>query len=301
MSSLPNNIGAKGSFLTDKELRIALDHIFRRGTFDITCIRHSSYQLRLGDKITIYKRPEIDAEGSKYDEFLPLSWETDKDGKQYIDIWPKKRALLYTREKFQFPDDVLGFVFSRGLLFAKGLAPETTYADPGFHGEFYITVVNVNENVVRLYRDTFLARLFVFRLDKPVVEGYVPGKEKGIDQQLLEIPVKRMWTEEDLRNIKDSELLKEIRKGCSIGDLLNQMIRNQIRFRSRNRLWLIILTVTFVLFLIWPTLINLFVKFSKLEPPDWLRQQIVGGLIGFIFGSMPALVTWIWKKVTRKP
>jgi len=294
MSSLPNNIGAKGSFLTDKELCNALNHIFRQGTFDINCVRHSSYQLRLGEKVMVYKRPEVSEEGLKYDEFLPIRWEIDADSRKYIDIWPKRRALLYTKEEFQLAADFVGLVFSRGLLFARGLAPETTYVDPGFQGEFYITVVNINENAVRLYQDMFLARLFTFRLDEPVDEGYVPGKEKGIEQQLCEIPVTKILSYEELNKMKDSELLEKIQKGCSIGDLLNQITINQIKSRSRNRLWLIILSVTFLLTLVWPTVFKLLLK-ARL--PDWFGEQIFVVVVG---PSLMLFIGWLVRKIRKK-
>ena len=131
MADLPSDIGSEGSFLIDKHLdENTLKYFFQEGSFDPESVRHASYQLRLGNiKINIEGMPEQDSQ--KIESFQQITWDTDEDGKDYIEIKPRQRAHLYTEERFNFPDNVIGFVICRGLLFSCGFTPENTYVYPG--------------------------------------------------------------------------------------------------------------------------------------------------------------------------
>ncbi len=224
--------GRAGSYLVDVELKAAIDEIFVAGSYDISAIRHASYQLRLGStvKINPFKTPG----GERLDEFVDAKWQTGTNGNRYVEVQPRQTALLYTEEVFRLPSDVVGFVFCRGLLFTKALSPENTYVDPGFSGPLYITVRNESDHIVHLTKGMHLARLFVFRLCSPVSSAYATGESLGIEQQLSQIPAREFWPPHRLPSLPDVELMSAIQGGCRIGDVIEQIVKRQ----TRGRLWL---------------------------------------------------------------
>ena len=284
MGTLNEKIGVMGSFLTDEVLKDALPYIFREGSFENEAVRHASYQLRL-DEVKVCSRLSDKTQVQKFEEFQQLRWQLD-DTKEYVDITPRQIALLYTKEFFNLPDNVVGFVISRGLLFTLGLTPETTYVDPGFSGSLYITIVNNNENIVRLYREMPIGRLFVFKLPNKVKATYVSGADMGIEQQLKQIPVRAFWGPEELKKVCDKEIFDSIQKGCSIGDLLTQIISRRKRGHTIHRTWLIVLsTILFVLVL--KPLVEPLVK--RISLPKWLPEQLFV-LAGMLLISIVAIV-----------
>jgi deoxycytidine triphosphate deaminase len=263
MAHLLDDIGINGSFLVDIDIKKALPHLFGSGSYTEERIRHASYELRLGRvKIYIDPQPATHTRPEKPTRFQQVEWETDGKGKRYIEIWPRKRAQIYSLENLTFPDNVIGFVFGRGVIFASGLTSETTYVDPGFVGPIYIDLVNVSGNIIRLYEEMEIARLFIFKLSKSAGESYVPGKWKGIEQQLLEMPARKAFTEEELTKLKNIDIVTEIQKGCSIGDLLKQILIRQNHFQKIGIFWGIILTTFLCLQSLWPLI-------SKINLPKW--------------------------------
>jgi deoxycytidine triphosphate deaminase len=92
--------GVPGSFLTDKDIRAALPHLFASGTTDHACVRHASYELRLGATVKVC--PYISPAGEKVWDFKETEWQKDPQGALYVEIQPKQTAHLYTSESFRF-------------------------------------------------------------------------------------------------------------------------------------------------------------------------------------------------------
>ena len=284
MADLPANIGNSGSFLTDRCLNEnALSRIFQEGSFDINSVRHASYQLRLGNTIKVNIKNTSEQSDQVLENFQKVKWSVE-NGQNYIDIKPRQRALIYTEEKFDFPDNVIGFVICRGLLFSLGMTPENTYVDPGFKGELYITIVNTNENTIRLCKGMHIARLFIFKLEESVNGTYLAGKHLGIEQQLAEIPVREYWPKHKLKDIKDEKILASIMMdGCSIGDLLNQIISRHGQHFITNRRWLTFLTGILIIIIAWPMILPLL---AKIKLPDWFTEEILKVVITLMFGAI---------------
>ena len=298
MADLPSDVGNEGSFLTDKHLnKDTLEHLFQKGSFDEKCIRHASYELRLGSTVKVNIRNTPEDEGQRLENYQQVKWDKEKDGEDdvyYIDIKPKQRALIYTKEVFNFPDNALGLVICRGLLFSLGMTPENTYVDPGFNGNLYITITNTNENIIRLEKGMNIARLLIFKLNETVEKKYVNGDHLGIDQQLAEIPVREFWSKNDLGKINDEEILKSIvNDGCSISDLLEQMISRQKRYSTRTRHWLIFLVATFVVVLVWPVIWPLL---EKITLPSWFGENVFRAIIAPLFGAAAIPVVSLVKR-----
>jgi deoxycytidine triphosphate deaminase len=257
MAVLPEGIGTSGSFLVDRDLEKGLSQFFREGTFDPSAIRHASYQLRLGDVVKVSSGKPHSMESPHLDDFQQLRWQAEGAG-EFIEVEPRRIALLYTKEYLTFPDNTVGFVISRGLLFSLGLTPENTYVDPGFQGNLYITIVNHSQDIVRLYKGMALVRLFVFRLADSVARSYVAGTDIGIEQQLKKTPVGTLWQPEELKTAEDCEIEDSIRKGCSIGDLIKHVVARQRRATAIHHYWLIALSLAFVIALLLPVLSPVF-------------------------------------------
>ncbi len=291
METLGESIGMSGSFLTDEGFKDALPHIFREGSFEKKSIRHTSYQLRL-DEVNVCSRHQGKPQAQRFEAFQKLVWQME-DKKEYVDINPRQIALLYTKEFFNFPDNIIGFVVSRGLLFTLGLTPETTYVDPGFSGHLYITIVNNNENIVRLYREMPISRLFVFKLPNKVKASYVAGGDMGIEQQLKQIPVRAFWGTEELKQVRDKEIFDSIQKGCSIGDLLSQIVTRRIRGHNIHRTWLIILSVILIMQLSNPFIEPLVKKISL---PNWLPEQLFQLISTFLASTVAVVISHLIQK-----
>lgn len=280
-------VGGQGSFFTDGDLTKGVHQLFRVGSFDEDCIRHASYELRLNDVHVAVKRP-YGKEDQTFEEFQKLKWLKDGD-KEYVDLQPKQIAMLYTQEYFQFPENVIGLTVGRGLLFTVGLTPENTYIDPGFSGHLYITVVNHNLDVVRLHKSMRISRLFIFKLTKAVDEPYVSGSDSGITQQLKTIPVRQLLQPEELQKIQDSQLLSDIQKSCSIGDLLLQINEREKRRRSLHMLWLVSLTIVLLVLVFGPAVGPVF---RALTLPKWLPKELAKALITVALGGIPFLIKY---------
>ncbi len=284
MADLPDSVKNSGSFLTDRDLsEDTLGSIFQEGTFDIKSVRHASYQLRLGNTVKVNIKNTSEQSDQVLENFQQVKWSVE-DGQSCIDIKPRQRALIYTEEKFDFPDNVMGFVICRGLLFSLGMTPGNTYVDPGFQGELYITIVNTNENTIRLCKGMHIARLFIFKLEESVNGTYLAGKHLGIEQQLAEIPVREYWPKHKLKDIKDEKILASIMMdGCSIGDLLNQIISRHGQHFITNRRWLTFLTGILIIIIAWPMILPLL---AKIKLPDWFTEEILKVVITLMFGAI---------------
>jgi len=286
MEILPENIGSPGSFLTDEDIRGALPIVFREGSYDVECVRHASYQLRL-DEVKVCSRPTAeDQHGEYFEDFQQLKWKEGQN-EEFVDIGRRQVALLYTREFFTFPHNTLGFTVARGLLFSLALTPENTYVDPGFSGKLYVTIVNNNENSVRLCRGMPISRLFIFKLAKRVETPYVAGSDMGIEQQLKQVPVRAFWSEERLRKVHDRHILDAVRNGCSIGDLLTQIIRRRMRKDAIHTAWLVFMSVVLVLLIVRPYMLLLLERVSL---PTWLPKEAANALLTLVLGGLAVVI-----------
>ncbi|MBN1362756.1 MAG: hypothetical protein JW993_19310 [Sedimentisphaerales bacterium] len=271
-----------------------MSNLFRDGTADRSAIRHASYQLRLGDVVKVSSGKSNDGEWHHLDDFQQLRWQSDETG-PFVEIAPHQVALLYTKEYVTLPDNMMAFIISRGLLFSLGLTPENTYADPGFQGTLYITIVNQSQGIIRLYKHMPLARMFVFRLAQPVGQSYVAGTDIGIEQELRKTPIRRVWHPEELRKARDSVIEEAIRKGCSIGDLIEQAIARHRSLAARHHYWLLALTVALLVLLFWPVISSLLSRIPLLgRVPKELFTTVVAALLPFLLKPLGKKLGAVW-------
>jgi deoxycytidine triphosphate deaminase len=268
-------------FLVDSQIRDALTHgyLIEPGTWDESQIRHASYQLRLGERVEI-ARARNATQNTKELSIVKLSKLNET-----VELRPGDTALLYSGENLKLPNSVLGFTVARGLLFVESLVPENTYIDPGFTGTLYTTVTNVSGRVIQLKYRTPIARMFLFRLSRPVVSSYSTGAAMGISQELASVPASSIPTQEDARNAKSNILLEEIRRIPFGGvHLAESMSRSKLK---EDR----ILIFSFV----WP-IVLLFVNTS-----EWVRGAVKSAFaINVIAGLVTGLLVYLGAVGLRK-
>lgn len=104
--------------------------------FEEQNVKQACYELRVGnyyyDLNDYNKRYEINEE-------------------DYIVLRPHQRCVIITLEKLFLPEDILGKIFAKGSLFSLGIAPVSTYADPGFYGRLGIVLHNTSNNFLKFY------------------------------------------------------------------------------------------------------------------------------------------------------
>lgn len=121
--------------LSDNEL----EDEFRQGNLiknpNSDMLDGSSYELRMGD---VYY--DLTEAGKRF----------KLDAGEKVLIKPGHRVVLITEEELDTPADIAVRVVSKGSLFAVGLSPVATYADPGFRGKLGIVTQNISDKYIEL-------------------------------------------------------------------------------------------------------------------------------------------------------
>ena len=145
--------------LTDEQIRsLCLSSILIDDAFDVDQIRQCCYELRASDIAFETMSPAEDKR-------VQLS------GQGYV-LRPHSFLTLITMESLNLPNDVLGRVMTKGQLFAVGLLPVNTYADPGFKGRLGITLYNASHRYLVLRPGQPIAKIEFSVLPEPVANPY---------------------------------------------------------------------------------------------------------------------------------
>jgi len=92
--------------------------------------------------------------------------------KEYILLKPKQTLVIITLESLRLPDDILGRILTKGMLFSIGILPVNTYADPGFSGRLGIVMHNLSNSYIKLCPGDAIAKIEFSRLEHPVSRPY---------------------------------------------------------------------------------------------------------------------------------
>lgn len=87
-------------------------------------------------------------------------------------IKPGHRVVLISLEEIDVPTNMLARVTSKGSLFSVGLAPVSTYADPGFAGNLGLVTQNVGDKYLVLPIGEPIAKVDFCRLSQPCQQPY---------------------------------------------------------------------------------------------------------------------------------
>ena len=270
-------------FLTDGAIRRALreGYLITRGTWEEDSIRHASYMLRIGGRI---ERAEFMRANVEADRVFVRH---DIHAGQSLELRPGDTAKLFAIEILDVPDQVLVFTVARGLFFFEALLPENTYADPGFTGEFYITVTNLSHRIVSLQYGAPVARLFFYHLAVPVEEPYRHAAARGIPQRLESRRATELGTPDLCRAATDAALMADLTRSSVAGPQEAEMLKRQ----AHRQKWL------FSFAALWPALLWLATLNVKVrESAGWLWANVIAIVAGAL---LPMAVTWLWEKAKR--
>ena len=125
--------------------RLAKGEVFRRDTWDPSCIKEASYVLRIADDGLLL-------DGQFYD---PFNQKNRYEG-DYIVIDPGKIAILSTKEELIMPPDLVGKIGIRlefallGLTGLMGIQVDPLYGHDKKRERLYIRVANFGNAPIRL-------------------------------------------------------------------------------------------------------------------------------------------------------
>ena len=146
-------------FLVDRQIRHAISRgqLINEGAKDASA-KYASYEVHIGPSVK--QLVTLQAPGSENDLYREKI--IPEDG--VFRINPGETFKIYAAEGLNMPADVFAITIPVGNMYKLGLNPETTFADPGFAGPFYVTVCNYSPRVVKLRVGDPLARVFFFSL-----------------------------------------------------------------------------------------------------------------------------------------
>lgn len=145
-------------FLTDALIRRAIsEHRIIRNSDDAQA-KYACYELRIGDEVRHLVLEDEPGQGSDLYRVKNIP----QDGQ--FAISPGETFSVYAKEELDIPADVFALAIPVGNLYKLGLIPETSFADPGYHGKFHLILCNYSNRIVNLRVGDPLARLFVARL-----------------------------------------------------------------------------------------------------------------------------------------
>jgi deoxycytidine triphosphate deaminase len=187
--------------LVDEQIRAAISkgQLISSGAVEASS-KYACYELRIGTKIQ-----QLVMDGNPGPE-NDLYRERNIPDDGIFTIKPGGTFKIYAIEELYMPSDVFALIIPVGNLYKLGLNPETSFADPGFAGAFYVTVCNYSPRIVKLRVGDALARIFFFPLSR--------RPDKIHDSKPRDLPpaierVKRP-TEADLLNKGETIVLTEI-------------------------------------------------------------------------------------------
>jgi deoxycytidine triphosphate deaminase len=162
-NALPATIGTPSSILTDGDIERAIGagYLLEASAYDKAQVKYSSYELRIGG----YRLLDFSAAGERY------TTPTDRTP-QTVVLKPGETAQVFCVEQLSIPPNVLGRVTTVGQIFSSGLAAETTFADPGYEGELYVTLSNISTKILSLPYGKPLARLEFYKLGSNVMRPH---------------------------------------------------------------------------------------------------------------------------------
>jgi dCTP deaminase len=157
-------------FLARKRIEDLADKLFYEDTFEKTCVRQASYDLRLGKLAYLVGDP------------APVQLSDDN---QYLTIPPGQFALLTCLEKLDIPPNLMGLITLRNGLKMQGLVNISGFhVDPTFKGNLVFAVNNAGPSDIRLrFREPTFT---IFLAD---VDGDIGTHRKEQREPLEDIPL----------------------------------------------------------------------------------------------------------------
>jgi deoxycytidine triphosphate deaminase len=285
-TQLPNEIADYYGILRDEEINKALliNCLLTKDSSDSERIRQASYELRLSNEVERLVLQDGEEKAS-------AKYERPANGvEKTLRIDPGQTVKAQVMEYFNLPNDVVAHIIPVGNIYKIGLSPETTFADPGFEGAFYIVLSNYSHRVVELNVGQPIARVEFFRLAKATKRPH-PGAKHTSEPPIWPRRVQRP-TMDELKSKGLDVLLEQLGKNdpphCE-----HAFVTREVRAEAAN--------ISSEMVTKYGSIEMLVNRISKLE--DAIRTMrnlsfIVGGILVavsiFLFAFMwwPLLPTW---------
>jgi deoxycytidine triphosphate deaminase len=197
---LEETVKAGEGFLVDREIGEALNHGRLITEGDRGQAKYACYEMRIGPDIRQLVLDQVP--GGENDLYRVKRINDDHT----FQINPGETFKIFALEKLWMPANVFAITIPVGNMYKLGLNPETTFADPGFNGPFFVTVCNYSPRIVKLKVGDPLARVFFFKLaDRP--DRIHEGDPREIPPSLERVPRPNF---EDLKKRGEAALLDDV-------------------------------------------------------------------------------------------
>lgn len=295
---LPEQVHPGDGMLTDKEIKESLKLSMLLRNAEPKNAKYASYELRVGTKVAIILR---DTDAEQYQERR-----LQRD--EVIAIEPGQALKVFAEEELDIPANVMAYSFPVGNLYRLGLLPETTYADPGFQGEFWVVVCNYSNRVIEIQQGDPLARIQFLKLRG--LPDIVHGGVKSI-RKPARIP--RRLTPPDLSKKDETQLNEILRSAARLMDSPHyehiyitgktresaadefQLLKTGIR-RLRFLVGaLAAFALLLVLFLIWP-----FFGWLWTQLPVGIQGHVGKEYAGWVINSLIVVASYAFQKVSKR-
>jgi len=253
--------GATG-LLIDQQIRdaMATGQLVRNGIDDNA--KYACYELRIGDRI---EELVMDNSGDEQQDIY-RSKHIPEDG--VFKIVPGQTFKIFAMETLNMPSDVTAFALPVGNLYKLGLHPETTFADPGFQNEFYITVCNYSPRIVKLKVGEPLARLFFFHLNS------IPARRHSGNPRPMPPSVERVprRTPEELAALQELDLIGSVLSSVDPPHYEHAFVTQRVAVEHRK---------------------DVERQLASLRS-DQTQSRWVIALLGVVILTTATVVTWTW-------
>lgn len=190
---------------------------------------------------------------------------------EYILLKPKQPIVIITMESLDLPDNVLGRILTKGMLFSIGLLPVNTYADPGFIGKLGIVFNNVSNNYIKIIPGQSIAKIEFSRLQKKVARDY--SGQHGYQTEIWPIKNDLILTPDEIK--KDNRINNSVDEiELSYGKEIGNLVRRIFVFER----YLILASVAYLLF----SIILIAAMLSKGANAESIISPVTGVILGVL-------------------
>lgn len=174
---LPDNMGPRSGLLNDRQIKAAIEenYLLSFESCDLSKVKYATYEIRVSSDF--HKVTYIGGQASFTTEVVGNS--------NSIIIEPGQTIKVLAKEVFRIPGNIYAKINTVGQIFSAGLAAENTYADPGYHGQIYITLSNISSRRLSIKPGDPLARVEFHKIEEPVETAH--SGENGIRKNFVNV------------------------------------------------------------------------------------------------------------------
>jgi dCTP deaminase len=112
----------------------------------------------------------------------PAGYDVTADVPGQITLWPGNFRLIATVERFDMPDDLVGYVHDKSSWARRGLTVQNTVIEPGWRGYLTLELTHHGETPLVIDHGVGIAQIVFHELDRPTerpYEGKYQDQEQG--------------------------------------------------------------------------------------------------------------------------